>query len=70
MKKAHEQLHQAWQRLAWQWRVTEIQWQDLLRYRFEREYMHMYQPTVFSTLNEMQKLDRLIEQTRREIDNL
>ena len=70
MKQAQEHLRQEWLRLAAQWRFADSQWQDLLRHRFEREYMQLYEPTVSSTLNAMQKLDKLIEQAKRELRSL
>lgn len=70
MKQPREKLLGEWQRLQHQWQATSDQWRDLLRHRFEREYMQAYQPAVMTILKEMDKLDNIINQARRELENL
>ncbi len=70
MKQPQEKLRGEWQKLHHQWLTTSEQWRDLLRYRFEREFMQEYQPTIMVTLDKMQKLEHLITQARRELENL
>jgi hypothetical protein len=70
MKQPQEKLLGEWQRLQGQWQVANEKWRDLLRHRFEREFMQSYQPTVVTALKEMDKLDKVIAQARRELENL
>jgi hypothetical protein len=70
MKQPQEKLLGEWQRLQHQWQATGGQWRDLLRHRFEREFMQAYQPAVTTVLKEMDKLDNLINQAQRELKNL
>lgn len=67
MKQAQEHLRQEWLRLETQWQKAGEQWRDLLRHRFEREFMQAYEPTVFDTLQEMRKLEEIIARARREV---
>ncbi len=70
MKQPQEKLLGEWQRLQHQWQATSEQWRDLLRHRFEREFMQAYQPGVMTALKEMDKLDNIINQAQRELKNL
>lgn len=69
MKQSQDKLLKEWQKLQHHWLATSEQWRDLLRHRFEHEFMQEYEPTIMLTLGKMQQLEHLIAQARRELEN-
>lgn len=67
MKQAQDQLIGEWKRLSQQWQATSEKWNDLVRHRFEREFMQAYEPEVFAVLAQLQQLERVIARAREEI---
>lgn len=62
-----EQISSQWKALQQQWRASCELWNDPVQRRFEREIWQEFERVVPAALEEMQKLDALIDQARREV---
>ncbi len=67
MKQARDRLQDAWARLQGQWSGTCDRWHDVIRQRFEHDFLSEYERIVPSGLNALDHLSDLIEQARREV---
>jgi len=65
--RAREKILGDWQSLKKQWEETSSQWGDAARYRFEREFWQEYEPTINSYIKQLDNLNSLIDQARREV---
>jgi hypothetical protein len=63
----HGKIDNEWHLLQRQWQVTTGLWNDAARHRFEREFIQGYEPTVLTTLKELDKLTQVIAQAQREV---
>ena len=60
-------LMQRWKALSDQWNIACEQWNDPVRHKLEREIWSEYERVVPEFLNELDKLDELFQQARREV---
>jgi len=67
LRHAHGHLQAEWQRLQDQWALTLECWRDAVCRRFEREYWQEYERTIRPALQQMERLDEVIAQARREV---
>lgn len=67
LSQAHSQIQDTWRLLSRQWQATAAQWNDAARLRFEREFIQEYEPTVRTTLKELDKLAQVITQAQKEV---
>jgi len=67
LQQTRDRLQTEWQRLQDRWALTSERWRDAVRRRFEREYWQEYERTIFPALEEMDRLDKVIAQARREV---
>ncbi len=65
--QASSQLRNAWARLTDQWQATADRWHDLVRQRFERDFLQEYERAVPLAIREMDQLADLLAQARREV---
>jgi len=62
-----EQILGQWKALQQQWRASCELWNDPVQRRFEREIWQEFERVVPAALEEMRKLDEIIDQARREV---
>lgn len=67
LSTAHSQLKNAFQSLQNQWQASSGLWDDSVHRHFEREFRQDFERVVPSTMNEMQKLEDVIAQARRNV---
>ncbi len=67
LRHAHDHLQAEWQRLQDQWALTLERWRDVVCRRFEREYWQEYARAILPALQQMERLDEVIAQARREV---
>jgi hypothetical protein len=67
LRHAHDHLQAEWQRLQDQWALALERWRDVVCQRFEREYWQEYERTILPALQQMERLDEVIAQARREV---
>lgn len=67
LSTARSQLKNAFQTLRNQWQASGALWDDSVQRRFEREFWQDFERVVPSTMNEMQKLEDVIAQARRNV---
>lgn len=67
LRQARNHLQTEYHRLHDQWLLTSASWRDIVRRRFEREYWQEYEQSTWPALQEMDRLDAIIAQARREI---
>lgn len=65
--QSRNHLQNEWSRLQSHWQTTESLWNDVVRHRFEREFWVLYEPEVQKVLRAMERLDRIVEQAKREV---
>lgn len=64
---ARARLENEWHLLKDQWQATSAQWNDVVRHRFERDFMQEYEPVIRSALKGMDRLAAVIAQAQREV---
>lgn len=67
LRTAQERLRNGWRSLQHQWQASGGLWHDPVHRRFEREFWQDFEQVVPSTMNEMQKLEDIIAQARRNV---
>ena len=67
LRHAHDHLQAEWQRLQDRWALTLERWRDVVCRRFEREYWQEYARAILPALQQMERLDEVIAQARREV---
>lgn len=67
LNASHDHLQTAWQALQKQWQASCDLWNDPVRWHFEREYWQGFERVVPATMDEMQKLERIVAQARRNV---
>jgi len=60
-------LMQRWKVLSDQWNIACEQWNDPVRHKLEREIWSEYERVVPEFIRELDKLDELFQQARREV---
>jgi uncharacterized protein YciU (UPF0263 family) len=56
-----------WRALAQEWQVTCEDWDDRVRYEFEREFWEEIHRAVSLALSQMEQLAQLFARARREV---
>lgn len=64
---AEERLRERWQLAQNVWRETSAVWDDVVRRRFEKQFWSEYSRRTPLLLKEMEHLDDLIGQARRQV---
>jgi hypothetical protein len=67
LRLASERILDEWRRLANQWEITCDLWRDVVRHRFDRDFMQAFEPGILSAVDEMDNLAMLIAQARQEV---
>lgn len=67
IRQAWDRLQSAQSRLQDQWQATSDRWHDLVRQRFERDFLQEYERIVPSAVKEINRLAEVIDQARREV---
>lgn len=62
-----DDLHTAWQRLAWHWEESEKDWNDPVRREFEKRYWQPLSQETQSTAREIERLVQVLDQVRRSL---
>lgn len=65
--RIREQVLEEWKSLNSQWQATTSQWGDAPRYRFEHEFYQQFEPAINGYIKELDRLDNLVEQARKDI---
>lgn len=67
LSNAHAGVENAWNLVQQQWQTTTALWNDLVRHRFEHDFMQAYEPAVHAAIREIDRLAAVIAQARREV---
>ncbi|RLC77094.1 MAG: hypothetical protein DRI61_12135 [Chloroflexi bacterium] len=67
LKESARKLEEAFRVLKQQWDTTRGLWKDPVQRRFEREFWQVYEPTVYATIKQMERLAETIAQACREV---
>lgn len=67
VRQAQQQLQSRWNALRQQWSTSSSLWIDDVRRRFASQHWQEWERIVPSVLSEMQRLDQVLEQARREV---
>jgi hypothetical protein len=65
--EAYEQLLDHWRMLLGQWYIIRDMWKDPVRDEFEKQFWQEYEQVIPGMLHEMQELDHVLEQARRNV---
>jgi len=68
LTRAHEDLTTAWRGLQRQWQALRDEWQDNAGRRFARDQWPPFEQTVPPVLREIDALNQLIQQARRDVE--
>jgi len=67
LRENGEHLLEEWKRLNYQWDLTSGEWTDSAKYRFEREFWQVYEPSLSNALKTLEQLAQVIDQSRRDV---
>lgn len=65
VSQASQALKDSWQRVRLNWQDACTNWNDSVRQDFESQYWREFETTIPRIIGEMDALDRVIEQARR-----
>lgn len=66
-KRANEQITNSWKTLQQQWTATKEQWNDAASKTFEKDILQEFEPTVREIAGQLDHLEHLVAQAKREI---
>ena len=67
LKKSAEDIKGDWEALRNQWAKTSELWKDSTQAGFEKTHIEPIGPTIQAALKQIERLDALIDQARREL---
>lgn len=67
LSEIHEQFRHDWRKLQSKWQVVAAGWHDEKKHRYEREFWREFEEVVPVTLEEIDKLHRLVLRARHEV---
>lgn len=67
LRSANEILAEEWTKIQYVWQNTSSQWNDAAKLRFERDYWQAYAPVIHDAMKELERLDSVIDQVKREV---
>ena len=67
LRTNQERINSEWSKLQAQWQKTSVMWNDSEKIRFEKEFWLEYEPIIRATLKQLERLDKVIDQAKREV---
>lgn len=67
LKTNKDNIYSEWSKLQAQWQKTSDLWNDSEKFRFQKEFWQEYEPIIRATINQLERLDQVIDQAKREV---
>ena len=67
LKTNYDNIIASWEKLRSQWQNTSAVWRDSEKFRFEKEYWQEYEPIIHDALRQLERLDQILDQAKREV---
>lgn len=67
LRTSQEKINYEWIKLQTQWQKTSELWNDSEKFRFQKEFWQEYEPIIRATMKQLERLDQVIDQAKREV---
>jgi hypothetical protein len=67
LRSNQENILSEWTKLQAQWQKTSALWNDSAKVRFEKEFWQEYEPIIRATIKQLERLDQIVDQAKREV---